>query len=276
MTEEKKVVSIEDRIPKLREARRKQANRRFIFYLTSLLVLIIFVVYLQSPLSYVREVKVNGSQFVSEEIILKQSKLSTEQSLWSFQLEDIEANILALPEIKSADVRRIWTHTVTIAVTEHKKIAYIDQGGHLSPLLESGHTLEHVEKVDYKGDAPLLIGFDDEDIRRLMIEGLQALPPYLLSHISEIHHRPTEANPYLVHLNMIDGFELLTTIRGFSEHLKAYPSVVSQLDKEHPGLIEIDHSGAIFNQFTGEDTTDPNLEIYEEGEENQLIIEEDE
>ncbi len=276
MTKEKKVVSIEDRIPKLREARRKQANRRFIFYLTTLLVLIVFVVYLQSPLSYVKEVTVTGAQFVSEEIILKQSGLSTEQSLWSFQLEDIEATILALPEIESAEVTRLWTHAITIAVTEHEKIAYIDQGDRLSPLLESGHTLEHVEKVDYKGDAPLLIGFDDEDIRRLMIEGLQALPTYLLSHISEIHHRPTEANPYQVHLNMIDGFELLTTIRGFSEHLKVYPSVVSQLDKENPGLIEIDHSGAIFNQFTGEETTDPDLEIYEEGEENQLIIEEDE
>ncbi|MGM0522714.1 MAG: cell division protein FtsQ/DivIB [Bacillota bacterium] len=276
MAEEKKVVSIEDRIPKLREARRKQANRRFIFYLTVLLVLIVFVVYLQSPLSYVREVTVTGAQFVSEEIILKQSDLSTEQSLWSFQLEDIEANILALPEIESVEVTRLWTHKITIAVTEHKKIAYIDQGDRLSPLLESGHTLEHVEKVDYKGDAPLLIGFNDEDIRRLMIEGLQALPTYLLSHISEIQYRPTEANPYQVYLNMIDGFELLTTIRGFSEHLKVYPSVVSQLDKENPGLIEIDHSGAIFNQFSDEANTDPDLEIYEEGEENQLIIEEDE
>lgn len=276
MTEEKKVVSIEDRIPKLREARRKQANRRFIFYLTTLLVLIIIVVYLQTPLSYIREVKVTGAQFVSEEVILKQSHLSTKQSLWSFQLKDIEANILALPEIESAEVTRLWTHSVTIAVTEHKKIAYIDQGDHLSPLLESGHTLDYVEKVDYKGDAPLLIGFDDEEIRWLMIEGLQSLPAYLLSHISEIHHRPTEANPYQVHLNMIDGFELLTTIRGFSEHLKVYPSVVSQLDKENPGLIEIDHSGAIFNQFSEEETTDPDLEIYEEGEENQLIIEEDE
>ncbi|GEM00692.1 cell division protein FtsQ [Halolactibacillus halophilus] len=276
MTEEKKVVSIEDRIPRLREARRKQANRRFIFYFTILLVLIVLVVYLQSPLSYVRKVKVTGSQFISEEIILKQSHLSTEQSLWSFQLKDIEAAILALPEIESAEVKRLWSHTVTINVTEHKKIAYIDQGDYLAPLLESGHTLDYVEKVDYKGDAPLLIGFDDEEIRQLMIEGLQALPSYLLSHISEIYHQPTEANPYQVHLNMIDGFELLTTIRGFSEHLKVYPSVVSQLDKENPGLIEIDHSGAIFNQFSNEDTTDPDLEIYEEGEENQLIIEEDE
>lgn len=276
MTEEKKVVSIEDRIPKLRETRRKKANRRFIFYLTCLLVLIVFVVYLQSPLSYVRQINVTGSQFVSKEVILRQSDLSTERSLWSFRLENIEAKILELPEIKSAKVTRSWTHEVTVAVTEHKKIAYIDQGESLSPLLESGHTLDHVEKVDYKGDAPLLIGFDNEEIRRLMIEGMQALPTYLLSHISEIHYSPTEANPYQVHLNMIDGFELLTTIRGFSEHIKAYPSVVSQLDQANPGLIEIDHSGAIFNQFSEQPTTDPDLEIYEEGEENQLIIEEDE
>lgn len=277
MTEEKKVVSIEDRIPRLREARRKKANRRFIFYLSFLLLLILMVVYLKSPLSYIQEIVVKGDEFVAKEAIIEKSALTTETSIWAFQLDDIEEKVKQLPEIETVDVARTWSHDLEITVTEFKKIAYVDQGGSLSPLLESGSTLSLIDRVDYRGDAPLLVGFNDKEILQLMIEGIQSLPSYLLSHISEIHHQPTDANPYRVHLYMIDGFELLTSIRGFSEHIKAYPSVVSQLDKDSPGLIEIDHSGAVFNQFSEEvKESDPNLGIYEEGEENQLIIEEDE
>ncbi|SFO63877.1 cell division protein FtsQ [Halolactibacillus alkaliphilus] len=277
MTDEKKVVSIEERIPRLREARRKKANRRFIFYLSFLLFLIAIVVYLQSPLSYIRQIMVEGNEFVPEEKIVEASQLSTTTSIWAFRVENIEAAIEKIPEIQSVKVVRQLPHDLEISVIEHKKIAYVDRGESLSPLLESGATLKKVSKSKYQGDAPILIDFSADEVLALLVDELQALPTYLLSHISEIYYAPTESNPYQVHLNMIDGFELLTSIRGFNEHLRVYPSIVSQLNQGEPGLIEIDHAGAVFNKFSNqEDSLDPDLEVYAEGEENQLNVEEDE
>src|SRR5699024_5011527 len=92
-TEEKKVISIEDRIPKLKEERKKKANRRLIFYLTIFFILIACVVYLQSPYSNVKEITVTGNDVVPIEEIKELSGIDDETNIWMLQ-KRIEKKIL--------------------------------------------------------------------------------------------------------------------------------------------------------------------------------------
>ncbi|MBU5595400.1 FtsQ-type POTRA domain-containing protein [Amphibacillus sp. MSJ-3] len=243
--DDEKVVSIEDRIPKLKEARRKKTNRRLIFYLCLFFCLLSIVVYLQSPLSYINEINVSGYRYTKPESIIESSQLSKEVNIWSFRTSEIENRLTEVPEIKEATVKRKFPNHVEINIVEFNKIAYLNKGDLYYPLLEDGHMLDSFHITEYEGDAPLLFDFSDDEYLMLFVEQLASLPSSVANHISEVYWQPTESNPYTLRLFMNDGFEVITSIRSFGDHMSSYPSIVSQLDDNH-GIIEIGEGGAIY------------------------------
>lgn len=246
--EERKIVSIEDRIPKLKQTRKKKANRRLIVYLTILFLLIATVVYLQSPLSDVREVVVKGQQHVSEEEIKEISKITNETNIWQVESDKIKKRLESHNEITFADVNRKFPSTVQIEVEEAERIGYVKENGEFRPILENGTELKSTSPLP-GGDAPILAGFNKPTYLKEMSQELKELPDSVSSLISEIHWEPKEDNPYQIRLYMTDGYQVLASIRTFSSKMPAYPSIVSQLDKGLEGIIHID-VGAYFEEFT--------------------------
>ncbi|WP_112180759.1 MULTISPECIES: cell division protein FtsQ/DivIB [Paraliobacillus] len=250
--EEKKVISIEDRIPKLKEARKKKTNRRLVFYLSLFFILISIVVYLQSPLSYIQHIVVNGNEYVAEDVIVELSELSTDNNLWSVSLDDTAAIIKEHPELKDVQVQRELPNSIVITVEELKKVAYIKMEDSYRPLLENGEVIESIDASKWQGDAPLLIDFTKETYIKEIAEELQQLPVTVADLISEIYWKPTEANPYKVLLFMDDGYQVESSIRNFATYLQTYPSIVSQLE-EKAGIIRIGEGGAVFDPYNETD-----------------------
>lgn len=269
---EEKVVSIEDRIPKLREARRKKSNRRLIFYICLFFSLISIVVYLQSPLSYVNQIKVVGLDYLNVDDVISYSELTTSTNLWSFKITKIEEKIEKMSHIKTATVKREFPNHVLIEVEEFQKIGYINNGDSIQPILENGTILNSFPLSDYHGDAPLLYQFSDDEYLQLLIEQMAQLPEAIADHISEIYWEPTESNPYLVRLNMNDGFNVVVSIRQFSNQMPSYPSIVSQLEGT-TGTIEMGSGGAIF--YDENNATNQNNETEEDEQQSDVVNEEE-
>src|SRR5699024_3042673 len=91
--EKKKIISIEDRIPRLKEARKKKANRRLLFYLSIFFFLISIIIYLQSPLSHIKEIHVSGNEVIPEQDILQVSKLTTRTNIWTINNSEVRRNL---------------------------------------------------------------------------------------------------------------------------------------------------------------------------------------
>ncbi|WP_052363785.1 hypothetical protein [Geomicrobium sp. JCM 19037] len=70
MSDDQKVISVQDRIPALKEQRKKRANRRLILYVSIFFILIAAVVYFQSPLSHIQTIQVEGQEIGEEQEIL--------------------------------------------------------------------------------------------------------------------------------------------------------------------------------------------------------------
>src|SRR5699024_3339808 len=102
----KNIVSIEDRIPKLKEARKKKANRRLVFYMTIFFFLISIIIYLQSPLSEVKQVTVQNNAFVPDEEIVEISGLSEKQNIWAIDFAAVEETLENNPIIDTVTVDR--------------------------------------------------------------------------------------------------------------------------------------------------------------------------
>jgi cell division protein FtsQ len=242
---EKKVVSIEERIPKLREARKKKANRRLIFYLTLFFILILIILYLQSPLSHVKKIRVIGNNFVETEQIVNQSNLTKDQNIWNIDKKKIKEKVEKLTEIKSVKVDRKLPNTVVVSVEEYVRVGYVRNKGHFYPVLENGQALKNDPIQIPLGDAPILIGWDNSTYLTEMTNEISKLHEGISSLISEIHWSPEDKNPYKVRLFMNNGREVITSVRNFSDKMRAYPSIAAQIDPEQKGYINLD-LGAFF------------------------------
>ena len=92
-----KVITIEDRIPRLKEERKRKANRRFILYLSLFFLLILLVVYLQSPLSKVGKIDIQGNFYVSDADILKAGQITENTSFWNISKTKLNSQMSKSP-----------------------------------------------------------------------------------------------------------------------------------------------------------------------------------
>ena len=80
-----KVIDIEERIPSMREKRRRKTNKKFLFILTVFVVALLVILYFQSPLSKVEMITVSGAILHDQEFYKEQSGLSNGQVSLEFQ-----------------------------------------------------------------------------------------------------------------------------------------------------------------------------------------------
>ncbi|MCM3768013.1 cell division protein FtsQ/DivIB [Neobacillus niacini] len=249
--EKSKVVALEDRIPKLKEQRRRKANRRLILLMFLFFTMIALIVYAQSPLSLVKNISVTGNEIYSSAEIINQSGLSTETNIWEVRKSMVATKLQKLPEMNKAEVKLKWPNSVVIQVKEHKRIAYLKKDNMFYPVMENGHILMDKESDGIPANAPILFNFEKGDALNELVDGLEVLPNEIVNSISEIHYTPKKADKYHISLFMNDGFEVSATLRTFSEKMVHYPSIISQLDPDKKGIIDLE-VGSYFKAFETE------------------------
>lgn len=237
--DQKKIITLEDRIPKLKNERKQKANRSMVLYLSVFFLLLLTVIYFQSSLSDVKVIEIEGNRYLSDEEIVTVSRLSGETSFWGVNKQKIESEIMSLIQISDVSVSRKFPYTVIIDVQEYTRVAYLVTDGKFSPILESGKILAADTLVGFPTDAPLLMGWNNGSELAEMAAELSNLPEGLIHRISEIYYTPEELDPLRITLYMNDGFKVSSTIRHFSEKIAPYPAIVSELDPNNKGIIHM-------------------------------------
>lgn len=236
--EKKKIISIEERIPKLKAARKKKANRRLLFYLFLFFILITIIVYLQSPLSNVDEVKVNGNNNVDEAEIINMSEITEDTNIWTINSKQVQEVILTHPIIKSVKMKRKLPRTVMMDVEEHKVLGFLEEENDFTPILDNGEVIKKINNIDVS-EAPLLKNFSEKEFLKRMLTELDDTPMEIFDLISEIVWEPTKQNKYKIKLYMTDGFIVQTSIRNFAKKINSYPSVVTEIEDGDKGIIHM-------------------------------------
>ncbi|WP_453997109.1 cell division protein FtsQ/DivIB [Bacillus nitroreducens] len=265
--EKQKVVTIEDRIPKLKQRRKQKANRRLIMYITFFFLLLSGILYFQSPLSKIGKITISGNRNISSEQIMSLSKLEVGTSFWKVDTDGVAENINKHPEIKEVTIEKRLPNQVLINVSEFKRVGYISEQNTFYPMLENGEIIEKPQMNGSKAipvDAPILVGWDDKFFKLLSKE-LNKVQPSISKLISEIHHTPTEYDPLQMTLYMVDGYEVKATVRSFAKNISAYPTIISELDPSLRGYIELDVVPT-FKPYEYESTNEEEEMITDEGE----------
>jgi cell division protein FtsQ len=249
--EKGKIVALEDRIPKLKEQRRRKANKRLVLLLFLFFTMIIIVAYSQSSLSHVKTISIKGNGIYSTDELIRQSGITNNTNIWKVRKKDVSSRLQQFSEIKKVEVKIHWPNTISIRVKEHKRIAYLNQENNYFPVMENGKILKNRQASMIPANSPILFEFKEGAALNEMVKELENLPSEILNSISEIHYSPKKSDLYHISLFMNDGFEVSATLRSFSEKMVYYPSIISQLDPNKKGIIDLE-VGSYFKSFETE------------------------
>lgn len=242
-----KVVSLEDRLPKLKEQRRKRANRRLIILLFIFFLFLAGFIYIQSPLSRVGELTISGNQFATKEKIMKASKLTDRTIVLNVRKGELKNRILQVPEVKNAKIEVAFPNKITIHIEEYKQLAYIYEQGQAKPLLENGYASSFPKGMT-RQPGPILKDFNKKESKQMVIAQLKQLPDEIRLLISQIIYSPKSTDSYNVIAYMNDGNEIHATLRTFADKMIYYPQIVKKLDPKDKGIIDLE-VGAFFKSY---------------------------
>ncbi len=133
-----------------------------------------------SPLLDVREIKVLGAEFTTEDEVAEAAGLlKTEQNLLLLPTSEVVAKVEALPWVKSAEVDRMLPGTVRVRIVERTPMMVLALGAARWTIDAHGNVLSSGDAVD---GLPVLAGVEVGDIspglRLLTQEALAALKAY--------------------------------------------------------------------------------------------------
>ncbi|KGA97011.1 cell division protein [Alkalihalobacillus alcalophilus ATCC 27647 = CGMCC 1.3604] len=247
-----KLVTLDDRVPSLKEQRKQKANRRLLFFLLLFFLLLLLIVYMQSPLSHIRSIEVNGQYIASEEAIIEASGMNLGDHIWNINADEIQQLIERLPEVQKATVERQFPTTVLVEVEEYPRVAYLLKEDRLFPIMANGLFLTELGRHDFPSDAPIIIGLEEGELLTEFAAELALLPEQISERISQIFHDATESDPYAITLLMTDGIEVRSTVPNFAEWMAPYPSIAQEIDRTLNGVLHMKMS-PYFEQFDFEE-----------------------
>ena len=240
-----KVIDIEERIPSLRERRKKRTNRKFAALLLVLLILLAVLLYSQSEYSKVQDISINGADLYESEYYRGTSGLETGESMWSFREEEISQKLEGLKWVKQVSVTKDWLTGVEIVIEEYEPIGYLDLGNTYQLVLENGFAMEKAVAII---DGPIFSNFEDDKTRMQLVQQLAKVNPEVNNLISQIILEPEERGTDFVTIYMNDGNEVRAILRTLAEKLNYYPSVIAQLPSGQKGVVDME-VGIFFRSY---------------------------
>jgi cell division protein FtsQ len=233
----------------------KKKRRRFVNTIISriLFFFVLFcfalVVYLLSPLSKIASVSILGNYYYEEDEIIAASKLTLGQSIWFLDIEKVSNRILDSVEVQSVTIERdFFRNEISIHFVEFKKVAFVVQDANYYPVMSQGNVEWEKPVSAFEVEGPLLSNFEDTEKIAVLIQELNQLPDEVLGAISEIMFDPSISNSNRIYLYMNDGFHVRGTITSFSDRMKHYASIVSQIPQDKKGIIDLE-VGSYFEEF---------------------------
>ncbi|MBC1334199.1 cell division protein FtsQ/DivIB [Listeria booriae] len=244
----KKIVSIESRIPELKKYRKKKLVRHMSIIISIFVLLILITLYFLSPLSKVQRIYVDGNKQVDEQTVLKEGNLNLDEFVFGLRKAKSADALEQNPLIKKATVELQGLNTLHVHITENKTIGYQEKDGKYYDVLETGKLLTTQPKEFPIGNNPIFSNFKNGTVLKDMVSQLMDLPEGVLLSISEIHFAPTKSDDEHIKLYMNDGNEVSATINTFAEKMSHYPSIVAQLKADQKGIIDLE-IGSYFRTY---------------------------
>jgi len=249
--QENKIINLEDRVPVLRNKKRKKVNMRLLVTILVFFSLLLCVLYFQTSIGSKIHLVINGNQLYSDKEIQKLADVSVDDSFLTIRSKRVVDQLESQNTIQSAIVHKRFPNKVEIDVKEFQPVGQGLFSGKKYLLLESGVLIKEKNSLG-NTTAPDLIGWKQGDELQEMAAELKKMPQSIFHSISEIDYTPSKDDPLLITVFTNEGYEVRTTIRKFSNKMSNYPLILKSIPKDQKGVIHLE-VGAYFSPYS----TDP-------------------
>lgn len=205
--------------------------------------------YVSTDASNLKEIEISGNNIITEEEIKSRLDFASGDKMYSIDIGTAEENISLLPIIVDVNVERNWWNGVTVSVSEHQVVGYIENEGGYNPVLENARILRGYQVSPVNG--PLIYFFEGEEMDDL-VDNLNEIEPEIRQGISEVYFRPTENSLGRIHLLMNDGQEVVADYRDFGEKMNHYIGMKEEIGDDTEGIIDIEIGSSFLPYNTNE------------------------
>lgn len=213
---------------------------RAVSILVPSVLVLLFSVYLLTPLSTIKNIEVKGNSNTQADDIKQASGIQDSDYTLALLLdkETYAERIKSNHWIESAKIDYQFPTNFTIEVKEFDIVGYYVSGEEHYPILSSG-TVEStpVDRLNLP-ETYLTVTFNDEQQVKELITGLSTISEDIKSKIQKIELAPSKATADLLKITMLDTDEILVPLSELSKKLPYYSKIKPQLAE--PSVVDME------------------------------------
>ena len=215
-------------------------------------LIFIMSVYFLTPLATMKTIEFSGNQMVSQEDLLKSSKIDEKDyTLTTFinggnHIRNMKASS---PWINNLEMAYQFPITFQVKVKEYGVLAYLHEGGQYYPILTNGEIISESTAADSLPETHISIEFSDKKLIKEFALQIEKVPASVKKNIKTVQLTPSKVTPDLVTLTMHDGNKILVPISHIAKKLPYYKGIQSQLEEGVPSVVDME--AGIFSYVEG-------------------------
>ena len=228
---------MDELMPVLQEpVKKKKTNIKLIVIVVLLFLAILAVLFFNSSISKISEIRITGAQFAKNEDIVKASGISVGDAFFQFSTSTIKVRVETLPEVETAQITKKFPGVINITLKEQAAVAFeLSEEGHRIALLANGTSVDASDVSNLLIDKPVLTDWEKDDpIKKELAIKLASIPSKQLSDLSEILPIPSKAYPDRIRMYTRTRFEVITAVSVLTEKIEALNAVI---ETQEPGKI---------------------------------------
>ena len=209
-------------------------------------------VYFLTPLATMKTIKFSGNQMVSQEELLKSSKIDEKDyTLTTFinggnHIRNMKASS---PWINNLEMAYQFPITFQVKVKEYGVLAYLHEGDQYYPILTNGEIISDPTAADSLPETHISIEFSDKKLIKEFALQIEKVPASVKKNIKTVQLTPSKVTLDLVTLTMHDGNKILVPISHIAKKLPYYKGIQSQLEEGVPSVVDME--AGIFSYVEG-------------------------
>ncbi len=213
---------------------------RAVSILVPSVLVLLFSIYLLTPLSTLKHIEVKGNVQTQADDIKQVSGIQDSDYTLSLLLnkEKHAEKIKSNHWIESATIDYKFPTNFTIEVKEFEIVGYYVTGEDHYPILSSGTIDSSPVNLLNLPETYLTVTFNDEQQVKNLISGLSSISEDIKSQIQKIELAPSKATADLLKITMLDTDEILVPLSELSKKLPYYSKIKPQLAE--PSFIDME------------------------------------
>ena len=213
---------------------------RAVSILVPSVLVLLFSVYLLTPLSTIKNIEVKGNSNTQADDIKQASGIQDSDYTLALLLdkETYAERIKSNHWIESAKIDYQFPTNFTIEVKEFDIVGYYVSGEEYYPILSSGAVESTPVNRLNLPETYLTVTFNDEQQVKDLISGLSSISEDIKSKIQKIELAPSKATADLLKITMLDTDEILVPLSELSKKLPYYSKIKPQLSE--PSVVDME------------------------------------